>query len=210
MKSKLKISIGLFLTLSLVLVLNYIFSENIMVLSIFFVSISILFFLLQGKKMFWKLGKYWLKFALFLVFVFAFFGLFKCGGLNYKCILERTEMGIITALILLNTVYAVELFILSITINDILSLNLPIKYLKFLILTRTLMTQGVAKFENDNVLFNIIPEFQIERKISFKNLKPIFFQKIILIITITFYLIEQGEILGSLIDNRINHIYKSE
>jgi len=210
MKSKLKISIGLILTLSLVLVLNYIFSENIIVLSIFFVTISLLFFILQGKKLFWKLGKYWLKFALFLVFVFAFFGFFKCGGLNYDCILERTEIGVITALILLNTVYAVELFILSITINDILSFNLPIKYLKFLILTRTLMTQGVAKFENDNVLFNIIPEFQIERKISFKNLKPIFFQKIILIITITFYLIEQGEILGSLIDNRINHIYKSE
>lgn len=116
--------------------------------------------------------------------------------------------GIKTALILLNTVYILEIFILSITINDILSLNIPIDYLKFLILTRTLTNQILSKFENDKILFNIIPEFQNTKKSKIKNIKPLFLKNLIYIITLTFFIKEQGDILGQMIDNRIIHIHK--
>lgn len=204
--SKLKIILGLLLVGGGIFVTNYTFSENVTALTLSFLVISILFLILHGKSTFWKLGNYWLSFAFFLILVFILFHIFQCG-IGSNCIFSGGKEGFATALILLNTVYIIEIFILSITINDILALRIPIRYLKFLILLRILMTQSITKFENNGILFNVIPEFQVERKVSIKTIKPLFFQKIILVITILFYLLEQGEVLGLLIDNRINHTY---
>jgi len=211
MKEKNKIIFSFFLTISSVFILNYFFYNVFILLLITFIFIATIFYFYQGKEVFWRLGKFWFKFAIFLIFVFFIFSIFRCNSFeNFKCILARTKLGINTALLLLNTVFILELFILSITINDILSIKVNIRFLKFLILTRTLFTQGITKFKNEKILFDIIPNFQIKMKPTFSNLKPIFFQNIIYILTITFYILEQAKILGPLIDNRIKHLYKKD
>ncbi len=167
-----------------------------------------LFYVFHGAKTFWKLAKFWLKFAVVLIGVFLMFGFFECSNIQDGCIQNKLIDGVKTALLLLNTVYILEMFILSITINDILSINLPIDYLKILILARTLMSQILAKFENDKILFNIIPEFQTTKNSKIKNIKPMFLKNLIHIMTLTFFIKEQGDILGQMIDNRIIHIHK--
>ena len=201
---------GFLTTFISVIVLNYIINNNLPILSGLLILVVLLFYIFYGAKVFWKLAKFWIKFALFLIAVFVLFGIINCSGFERSCLTESFLNGSKTALILLNTVFILELYILSITIDDILSINLPIKYLKVLILMRTLMNQVLAKFENDKILFNIIPEFQIVHKSKLKNLKPMFIKNLIHIMTLTFFIKEQGDILGPLIDNRIIHTHKTK
>ena len=208
MKPVVKILSGFTITFVIVIVLNYFLNNNLLILSGLLIIVMTLFYIFNGSKIFWKLAKFWLKFAVFLIGVFVLFGYFQCGSFQGSCIVECLINGAKTALVLLNTVYILEMFILSITINDILSINLPIDYLKVLILMRTLMNQVLAKFENDKILFNIIPEFQYTKGSKIKNIKPLFFKNLIHIMTLTFFIKEQGDILGPMIDNRINHIHK--
>jgi hypothetical protein len=207
MKSKLKIYLGGVGVTLFIVASNYIFSSNLPVLVISLLLVVLLFNIVHQFKSFVKFAKFWFRFAIVLVSIFVLLGIIQ-NGFDVLHLKETLRNGILTALILLNTVFVVELFILSITINDILSINIPIKYLKFFILMRTLMVRGMAKFDNEKVLFNIIPEFQHNKKINFRNIKSAFMQNLVLIMTIAFYVIEQGKILGPLIDNRIRHIYE--
>lgn len=209
MKPVVKLLSGFTLTFVIVIALNYFINNNLLVLSGLLIIVMTLFFIFHGAKIFWKLAKFWLKFAVFLIVVFVLFGYFKCGSIQGSCIIDSFINGAKTALVLLNTVYILEMFILSITINDILSINLPIDYLKFLILMRTLMNQVLSKFDNDKILFNIIPEFQYTKGSKIKNIKPLFLKNLIHIMTLTFFIKEQGDILGPMIDNRIIHIHKT-
>jgi len=207
MKSKLKIYLGGAVLVLFIVASNYIFSANLPVLVFSLFLVSILFNVVHQFKSFLKVAKFWFRFAILLLGIFALFSVIQ-HGFDVLYLKEALCNGILTALILLNTVFSVELFVLSITINDILSINIPIKYLKFFILMRTLLVRGMAKFDNDKVLFNIIPELQHNKKINLKNIKSVFMQNLVLIITIAFYVIDQGKILGPLIDNRIKHIYE--
>jgi hypothetical protein len=208
MKPVVKIISGFTITFIIVIVLNYFINNNLIILTGMLAIVISLFYILYGAKTFWKLAKFWLKFAVFLIGVFVLFGIFE-NGIQESFLLESLLNGTKTALVLLNTVYILEMFILSITINDILSINLPIDYLKFLILMRTLMNQVLAKFDNDKILFNIIPEFQSTKGSKIKNIKPLFLKNLIHIMTLTFFIKEQGDILGPMIDNRIIHIHKT-
>lgn len=210
MKPIYKIIGGFLITFVSVIVLNYFIDNNLFILSGLLIFVVLIFFFIHGAKVFWKLSKFWIKFALILISVFMLFGIIQCNGIEIICMKECFHNGSQTALILLNTVFILELFILSITINDILSINISIEYLKVFILMRTLMNQVLAKFENDKILFNIIPEFQIKQKSKLKALKPMFLKNIIHIMTLTFFIKEQGDILGPLIDNRIIHIHKTK
>jgi len=201
---------GFILTFITVIVLNYVIRNNLLILSILLICVVFLFYIIHGATVFWKLAKFWLKFALLLIGVFIVFGYLLCGEIETNCLKESFLSGSKTALILLNTVYILELFILSITINDILSINLPIRYLKILILLRTLMNQVQSKFDNEKILFNIIPEFQIVHKSKLRSIKPLFLKNIIYIMTLTFFIKEQGDILGPMIDNRIIHTHKTK
>ena len=207
MKSKLKIYLGGPGLVLFIIASNYVFSTNLSFLVVSLCLVILFFNFIHQFKSFFKVAKFWFRFVLLLLGIFAFFSVVK-HGFDVLYLKEALWNGIVTALILLNTVFSVELFVLSITINDILSIDIPIKYLKFFILMRTLLVRGMAKFDNDKVLFNIIPELQHNKNINFKNIKSVFMQNLVLIITIAFYVIDQGKILGPLIDNRIKHIYE--
>lgn len=203
MNPTIKIFSSFITTIIILVILNYFINNNLFIMTCLLITVIFLFYIFHGAKTFWKLAKFWLKFATILIGAFLLFGFFEGNRIQ-----DSLTEGIKTALILLNTVYILEIFILSITINDILSLNIPIDYLKFLILTRTLTNQILSKFENDKILFNIIPEFQNTKKSKIKNIKPLFLKNLIYIITLTFFIKEQGDILGQMIDNRIIHIHK--
>lgn len=207
MSPKLKIYAGAVALIVFIGVTNYIFSSNFMFLFISLLAVMMLFYFVHRLMHFVRLVKFWFKFAVLLVCVFMVMGLVT-NGFNLLVLKESLMNGILTILILLNTVFAVELFILSVTVNDILAVNIPIQYLKFFILMRTLAVRGIAKFDNEKIIFNIIPEFKRNKKINLSNIKSVFMQNLVLIITIAFYIIEQGKILGPLIDNRIKHCSK--
>ncbi len=207
------------LALSIVLVLfiivmNYVFSISLTIQSIYFLLINAFFIYSKGWKTFFKLAKYWYKFSFIIIALFGVFYFLNAHFIHYdyiclsnsvECFSKWIMVGVITALLLINTVFTIELIILAITVNDIISLPIPIKYLKIFILARTLMLQTISRFENNELLIKTVPEFQVKKTGVMNNFKFEFHKRIILILTFVFFVLEQSEILGSLIDNRINH-----
>lgn len=214
MKSSIKI-IALTLILALfIVVMNYMFSTSLILQFVYFIIINAFFMYSKGWKMFWKLAKYWYKFSFVIIILFGLFFLLNthfihydyiCLSNSFECFSKWIMVGIITALLLINTVFTIEIIILAITVNDIISLPIPIKYLKVFILARTLMLQTVSRFEDNELLIKTVPEFQVKKAGVLNNFKFEFHKRIILILTFVFFVLEQSEILGSLIDNRINH-----
>ena len=208
-KQKYKILAYFFTTTIIVLILTIFFKNNIFVLIASFFLITLLYIYNKDFSKNWKFSKYWFKFAIFLIVVFIISGFIICNKISFNsCVLSKIKEGLNTSFLLLNTVFILELFISSITVNDILSFNINIKYLKYFIFMRTLITQSVAKFNNEKILFDIIPSFQKKRnRWNISSIKPIFVQNIIYSITIIIFVLEQRKILAPLIENRIKHLY---
>lgn len=211
MKKKYKILFTFSITIIAVLIMSFMFNNSISVLLPTFLIVSIFYIYTKGFSKFWKFGKYWFKFAIFLFVIFVISGFIICKIISFnQCVFEKIREGINTDLLLLNTVFILELFITSITVNDILSLNINIKYLKYLIFTRTLITHSIAKFNNEKILFDIIPSFQKKKgRWKLSSIKFRFIQNIIYSITIIIFILEQRKILAPLIENRIKHLHNN-
>lgn len=214
MKPAIKIPALSIILVLFIVVMNYVFSTSFFIQFVYFLLINAFFMYSKGWKTFWKLAKYWYKFSFIIVALFGLFYLLNtyfihydyiCSSNSFECLSKWIMVGIITALLLINTVFTIELIILAITVNDIISLPIPIKYLKVFILARTLMLQTISRFENNELLIKTVPEFQVKKTGVLNNFKFEFHKRIILILTFVFFVLEQSEILGSLIDNRINH-----
>jgi|GEM_PF-2080147 len=213
MNSITKVTFLFLASITFFILICYVFIENWIIQTGYFIFINLLFLTLKGRNTYFKLAHYWFKFATFILFIYfltwllvSYFGFnYGCNEFSVTCLNYWLCLGGRTSILLINTVLTIELLILSVTINDIVSLPISIKYLKVFILTRTLLLQATSRFENNIILVKTIPEFQLTYKISFKNLKVLFHKNIILMLTFIFYILEQSEILGELIDNRIKH-----
>lgn len=217
MNSVIKVSILTFALIAFLVTMCIFFSGSIVIQLIYFIGINLIFILIKGKKLYWRLAKSWYKFSILIIFIFSLswliFGLihynnYLCADLNFFCYKRWFLLGVITMFLLINSVFTIELIIFSITINDILSLPISIKYLKYFILSRTLLIQATARFDDNQLLIKTIPDFQPEYKVNFKNLKILFHKNIILALTFVMYIDQQSEVIGKLIDNRIKHNYK--
>ena len=157
----------------------------------------------------WKEVKYLMPFVLVMMTVYSILGLLKVkfdNNLANNNHLFRSwfEYGFVRSILFVSSVLFLQFVLSFITLKEILSLPIRIKYLKALILGRSLFTYATSQIQRIDFYINLIPYYQQNRLKTQDKFK----QKIVLIVALVDVVLKESELLGELIDNRIKHCYK--
>lgn len=204
------VSLLLYLLLFIYL-FSYKFLDNQLIQTEYFIFISILYCLKNSFKSFFKDLKVFLPFISSMLLIYLLFGLFGFKGFGdynpqSSTIIYWTLFGVRRIFLFLSTALTFGTAFSFISIDDITSLPIDIKYLKFIILGKSLFENANNSFERFDFFIQMFPEFQKEEK---QGLKKKFKKNLLIILGLIFFIIRESNIQGELIDNRIKHCFKN-
>lgn len=109
-------------------------------------------------------------------------------------------------LTLMNTILTLDAIILLISFSDLVLLPIGIEVKKKILFFRSIFNFLTEKVKLNDVVTDTVPEYQFySKRNKFLDFKFLYKRNLISIFTMLKLVTEQSEILGQLIDNKINH-----
>ncbi len=208
MKIILKLLIIFISIVSFIAVFCYLMADNIAVQLSFF-SLVLVFNLIRLKLIrFFAEIKIFLPFVISMLVVYFLIGLvglrlFSVQQDWQQNILFWINYGLLRCLMFLNTVLILQFLLSFIQIDELLRIPLPVKYMKFLILAKTLYSLAFENIRTMELHLHLLPEFQTGKK----RFRDWFHLKLQLTLCVFLLLLNESKIRGELIDNRIRFCY---
>ena len=148
-----------------------------------------------------------LPFIVMMLAIYAAFGLLhvKHDQPQQSAFAFWLMYGVNRALCFLNTALSFSLLLSWIRIDDVLALPIPIRYAKALILGRSLFAKAQGALDDIDLHLRHFPDQRFLPARWHLRLFSAFQRQLLLVLTLIFYILEEAEIQGELIDNRITH-----
>ena len=194
-----RVILGLVFLCVFVLLFCFIWLESVsaQALGFGFVFIFSLLFISPGKllKALWLLS----PFILMLTGVYALFALLRIGeGRSYWL-----HYGLSRTLLFLSTLLFMQLLISRIKIDDLLSFPMSINKLKYIILGKLLFNEAATSYQQLCLFVEFIPTEQRGLKRFLRLLR----KKLIVLLALVSYIINEATLKGEMIDERIKHCH---
>ncbi len=205
-----------------IIIASYMYGSNILIQSCILTSVlvalairtSIQDIIAEMKLIMWFAFLFLIIWALFILlrideFIFKLVPFVKSTSNISQGFLTRFIPGLSIIMNFINTMFFIKFAFSFISIEDFLKLPWDIKYMKVLLLGKMLFVKGIHAIKNIEFHVNQFPNLKKSSKDSFvkKNQKK-FKRNLIILLTLIFYILQEAEIRGELIDNRINHCFK--
>ncbi|GAK51176.1 hypothetical protein U14_02418 [Candidatus Moduliflexus flocculans] len=148
-----------------------------------------------------------LPFVVMMLAIYAVFGLLnvKHDQPQQSALAFWLLYGVNRVLCFLNTALSLSLLLSWFQVNDVLALPIPIRYTKALILGRSLFTKARGALDEIDLHLRHFPDQRFLPARWHLRLFAAFQRQLLLVLTLIFYILEEAEIQGELIDNRITH-----
>lgn len=218
-----KIALLILFTILLMWLVCYKYVNNLFFLSAYLLASNILYLILFKPISNLKLWKLWYKKMIFLFIVnllFAFLDIrfqlydrflnligYSVDIYHNQSKIEYYKFIILrTFLTLMSTILTLDALIKMITFSDLIKLPINIHIKKKMLFFRSILNFLTEKVKLNEVVTDIIPEYQhYTKRNKFLDFKYHFKKNLISIFMMIKLVHEQSLILGELIDNKINH-----
>ncbi len=157
--------------------------------------------------------KLFLPFVLLMLGIYAIFGLIGLQQAQHPQEAALTfwlRYGVNRILCFLSTVLALSFVVSFFRIDDALALPLPLSCRKSLILGESLFNTARGALDDSDLYLRHFPDQRILPDRWPARAFAAFQRQLLIILTLIFYILNEAEIQGELIDNRIAHCMKQD
>ena len=206
MKSILKLCASILILILFIWLICIKYLDYITVQSITLAVSAVVLLFIKGIRGFWQETRMVLPLVLILgigYLAFATLGITPYGNVAYQGSIFGywLHFGITRVILLVSTIYLIRILMSIFTIQDVLLLPFPLRYMKVVILGNILYNIALEQSGELNVLIAAIPSNQHR----VKSIKERVWQQITFILALLFLIIRDSQVRGELIDNRILH-----
>ncbi len=178
--------------------------------TIVFVLISVMFILILSVKKYYYELKMLLPFVTILMVLYLVFGLIGFAGSKTSLGMSPIEYWMLFALnriiLLFSTVYMIQVLISFCSVDDIIHLPLGMHRIKYFLLGKFLYCYAMRNITEIGFHIESIPSNQY----THKSIRGYMNKKLATILGLLILVMEEAEVEGELIDNRIRHCYFEE
>ncbi len=193
---------------ALIVGLGYIYIDVWQAQAAYFAVIFVIIALRTSLKQAVAELRLFLPFVVMMLVIYAVFGLLQVRHdqqPQQSALAFWLIYGINRVFCFLNTALSLSLLLSWFRIDDVLALPIPIRYTKALILGRSLFSKARGALDDIDLHLRHFPDQRFLPARWHLRLFAAFQRQLLLILTLIFYILEEAEIQGELIDNRITH-----
>lgn len=207
MRAILKIGLPLLLILLFLTLFGVIWLDRLLIQVAALVGTSLLMILRFGARRWLKEVLALLPFLLTLMLVYLLFSLLDLKPLQSSGSASAywINYGSVRALILLSSLFVIQLSYSFSSFSDLLALPLSINSKKYFILGKALYHTAFSSYSRLSLHISLIPTHQAAPK----SRRQEFRLKLSYLLALLYLILRESRIKGELIDNRIRHCYGS-